>query len=391
MVSWDKKATKEERYIQIRAKLFENAEAIPDDILTDALEVLNSDHPENKRKNELLDRLLNGLIIAKFIQEWLLIPAKPEPEYPKIGTSEWQRQIQDKLSEYEDSIPTNIFKSARSVVYSQEIEGKEWEQKRLLDNFLKDIIKLRNLLEKWPQNFEPQPLVISPTFSDMKFIYIKPGNFHVTDGFYMQETPVTVGQWRIFAHETGYKTKAENDGWAYKWENKWVKKWVKKYIYWDNPKFYQTDNHPVTCICWNDTERFINWLNGKDNKKYRLPAEAEWEYACRAGTKTQYYTGDTEADLNRAGWYLVNSDSKTHPVCEKKPNAFGLYDMHGNVWEWCQDNYYPDIKTGNHVIRGGSYLHEKDFCSSGKRGGKETQENAYCDIGFRLVMKLKNS
>ena len=103
-------------------------------------------------------------------------------------------------------------------------------------------------------------------------------------------------------------------------------------------------SRPVINVSWEDAQAYIKWLNGKvrHNKTFRLPTEAEWEYACRANTKTLYYSGNKEEDLKQVGWYVENSGSQTHPVGEKKFNDFGLYDMHGNVWEWCQDWYDED-------------------------------------------------
>lgn len=93
--------------------------------------------------------------------------------------------------------------------------------------------------------------------------------------------------------------------------------------------------HPVENVSWNDAQEFIRRLNGmEDASNYRLPTEAEWEYACRAGS-----TGDYAGDLNAMTWYGENAGNTTHPVGQKRPNAWGLYDMHGNVWEWCQDWY----------------------------------------------------
>ena len=95
-------------------------------------------------------------------------------------------------------------------------------------------------------------------------------------------------------------------------------------------------DYPVDYISLHDTQEFIKRLNQKEEaNNYRLPTEGEWEYACRAGTFTRYYTGDRETDLDRAGWYKVNSGGLSHPVGGKEPNGYGLYDMHGNVWEWC--------------------------------------------------------
>ena len=107
-----------------------------------------------------------------------------------------------------------------------------------------------------------------------------------------------------------------------------------------NPSHFSGDNNPVEQVSWNDCQSFIAKLNELDHEHtYRLPTEAEWEYACRAGSTMGYGYGNDSAQLGQYAWYSDNSNSKTHPVGEKKPNAWGLYDMHGNGWEWCQDWY----------------------------------------------------
>lgn len=110
----------------------------------------------------------------------------------------------------------------------------------------------------------------------------------------------------------------------------------------NNPSYFKgDDNLPVENISWNDVQEFIKKLNKKeDTDKYHLPSEAEWEYAARAGTTTRYYFGDDGSKLDDYAWYSANSNSETHPVGKKKPNPWGLYDMHGNVWEWVQDTYH---------------------------------------------------
>src|SRR5436853_7544725 len=105
-----------------------------------------------------------------------------------------------------------------------------------------------------------------------------------------------------------------------------------------NPSKFQGADLPVESVSWNDVQKFIQILNSHSRKySYRLPTEAEWEYACRAGT-----AGDYAGKLDSMMWYGENSGGKTHPVGQKQSNAFGLYDMHGNVWEWCEDWYHEN-------------------------------------------------
>ncbi len=135
---------------------------------------------------------------------------------------------------------------------------------------------------------------------------------------------------------------------------------------WRFPAFEQKGDHPVVCISWPDAMAFCEWLSKRDGRTYRLPTEAEWEYACRAGTTTAYSFGDDESDVKGYGWYAGNSRGTTHPVGAKRPNPWGLFDLHGNVAEWCMDWYGtyprstltdpsgPDRGSGR-IIRGGSW------------------------------------
>ncbi|MBW2406661.1 MAG: formylglycine-generating enzyme family protein [Deltaproteobacteria bacterium] len=143
-----------------------------------------------------------------------------------------------------------------------------------------------------------------------------PHPVEITRPFYLQTTEVSQAQW--------------------------------KRIMGNNPSRFEDcgDDCPVEKVSWNDAQKFIEELNQmEDINKYRLPTEAEWEYACRAKTETAYSFGDEVDKLGEYAWYGDNSGGKTKPVGKKKPNAWGLYDMHGNVWEWVQDRY-GDYPTG---------------------------------------------
>lgn len=179
------------------------------------------------------------------------------------------------------------------------------------------------------------------------------------DSFYMGETEVTQGQW----HE----------------------------VMGDNPAEFKTGNPnmPVETVSWDDVQKFISRLNQKEGgNKYRLPTEEEWEYAARAGTTTKWYCGDDESCVSSIAWYGDNSGRITHPVKSKKPNAFGLYDMSGNIWElthscWRVDyNSREDCKYRS--SRGGSW----DNYAGGTRSANRSYsapDDRCSDIGFRLL------
>ena len=209
-------------------------------------------------------------------------------------------------------------------------------------------------------------------------------------------TEITVGQFRAFVKDTGYKTTAEKHGCS------WLcpcpdQMGGSRKLNWKNPGFEQTENHPAVTISYYDAKAFCKWLSEKTGQNFRLPTEAEWEYACRAST-----TGKYAGNVKEMAWFDATSKEHTHPVARKKPNAWGLYDMHGNVWEWCEDIYHwhyrnaPDDGSANtisdvsadiasrRVLRGGAWCRPETSCTSTYRyAGHRTF--CECGTGFRIV------
>ena len=221
-----------------------------------------------------------------------------------------------------------------------------------------------------------------PGGAKMEMVYCSPGEFtmgssateedrdeiqhrvRLTRGFWLGKYPVTQAQW--------------------------------KSVMGDNPSYFKGDNLPVENVSWNDFQKFVHEINACLGCGARLPTEAEWEYACRAGTTGDYGSKDRLDDM---GWYKNNSGDETHPVGQKKPNAWGLYDMHGNVCEWCNDWFgdYPSgsvtdpigAESGDHrVLRGGCYWSDAEECRSAYRGNMEGPEFGDPAYGFRLCCSV---
>ena len=226
--------------------------------------------------------------------------------------------------------------------------------------------------------------------------------------------PVTVGEFKKFVQATNYRTEAEKGDGAYSWTGEGWEEMSD--ANWKHHYFSQTDRNPVICVSWNDAQSYCRWLSEQTGKPYRLLSEAEWEYACRAGTTTQYSFGDYIPELKNYAWYDENStegmtlsfidkllgkgkNRQTHPVGEKKPNSWGLCDMHGNVSEWCEDVWHDNydgaptdgsawVENGEQhfrLLRGGSWNYTAYRCRSAYRSRSDRMGN---DDGFRLCVPL---
>jgi sulfatase modifying factor 1 len=246
-----------------------------------------------------------------------------------------------------------------------------------------------SVIPSTPIKAQPQPPSVPPTWKDpvtgMEFVFIKGGCFVMgdtfgdgdkdekpvhqvcVDDFYLGKYEVTQGQWEK--------------------------------VMGNNPSYFKNcgGNCPVEQVSWNDVQEFISRLNQRSGKRYRLPVEAEWEYAARSGGKREKWSGtSSEGELGQYAWYGGNSGSRTHPVGEKRPNGLGLYDMSGNVWEWCADwygeNYYQGSPRNNpkgpdngsyRVLRGGAWLNDPRLVRAAIRTwGAPASRSRY--IGFRL-------
>lgn len=228
--------------------------------------------------------------------------------------------------------------------------------------------------------------------------------------FLMDKTHISRGQFSAFVNTTGYD--AGNKCWVF--EGAWKER---DGANWRNPGYSQQDNHPVACINWNDAQAYADWLSRKTGKQYRLPTEAEWEYAARAGTTTARYWGDSpdpacgyanvgdqtlKSQVSGVTWETHNCNdgyAYTAPVASFKPNAFGLYDMQGNLWQWTADSYHENYNgaptDGNEwqgdgakrVLRGGSWFNSPQLVRAAYRSSGGPAFRLYGN-GFRLARTL---
>ncbi len=249
----------------------------------------------------------------------------------------------------------------------------------------------------------------------------------ITRGFHMARHEVTVGQFRQFLKASGHVPESVADGTgAYGFNAAYDPATTRRgdafegrdpRYSWAWPGFAQTDQHPVVNVTWHDAQALAAWLSKTEGRRYRLPTEAEWEYACRAGTRKQYHSGDDPASLQDVA-NVFDVDSAVHwpqwkafalpirdghaftaPVGQFAPNAWGLHDMHGNVWEWTADwhdeRYYQhspvDDPTGPadgsvHVRRGGSWHTWPIYARCSYRNWNSASTR-YTLVGIRLVME----
>jgi len=211
----------------------------------------------------------------------------------------------------------------------------------------------------------------SPESEKERYDYEGPEHEVHVRGFLMGRYPVTNAQYATFLKANPEVSEPE---------------------FWADRKFNEAQQ-PVVGVSWDDARRFAEWAG------MRLPTEAEWEYACRAGTTTRFYTGDKEEDLGRAGWYSANAGGQPHAVGGKEPNKFGLYDMHGNVWEWVEDDWHRSYdgapndgrawidspKRGSgRVLRGGAWINDPRDCRAAFRYVYVPHERLGT-FGFRVV------
>jgi formylglycine-generating enzyme required for sulfatase activity len=215
--------------------------------------------------------------------------------------------------------------------------------------------------------------------------------------FSIGRTEVTVAQFAVFARETGYRTAAETRGYVVDLDLLSGTLVRREGISWRNPGIAQDGSHPVVWVDWDDANAYARWLSGRTGHDYRLPTEAEWEYAARDGGKALRYAGaSTPDELGRYAWVEGNSGGTTHPAATREPNGAGLYDMNGNVWEWCADAFldYEDggepmqdpLGTGTELrsLRGGSWRTGPDVATNTYRNGYR-RDYSHSSIGFRLV------
>jgi formylglycine-generating enzyme required for sulfatase activity len=256
--------------------------------------------------------------------------------------------------------------------------------------------------EKISGDFGPSQGDVILNSIGMKLVYIQAGDFMMGSGLSPSQVSSQFGgnaDWYKDEHPQ-HKVKISEGFWIGQTE---VTQAQYRAVMDTNPSNFKGDNNPVEQVNWSDAMEFCKKLSQKEiGRTYTLPTEAQWEYACRAGTSTVFSFGNSESSLGDYAWYKSNSNDKTHPVGQKRPNDFGLYDMHGNVWEWCRDwydsGYYnkniitdPENKQGdsNRVLRGGCWDHTPVYFRSAERARFDT-DSRYNNSGFRVVLSVSS-
>ncbi len=284
----------------------------------------------------------------------------------------------------------------------QKLEDKRLEQERLEQEQQKQA-HIANLPQPINQLINDLVAVEGGTFmmGGNEYSNEKPIHEVTLSSFYIGKYQVTLAQFKAFIEDSRYKTDAEKktDGYgSYVYEgNSWKKKDGIDWRHNVEGKLQTNDQHPVIHVSWNDATEYCKWLSRKTGKNYTLPTEAEWEYAARGGNKSKGFTYAGSNNIDEVAWYDKNSGNKTQPVGQKLPNELGIYDMSGNVWEWCQDwydeNYYKNSPANNptgpstssyRVLRGGSWSSDAVYCRVANRFNRTPATRDFI-VGFRVV------
>ncbi|MBU4485713.1 MAG: SUMF1/EgtB/PvdO family nonheme iron enzyme [Candidatus Delongbacteria bacterium] len=326
-------------------------------------------------KHEKLENLRDEVNASKYPEVKQKILPLLEPVYQKIKESKGQKQAEL------ETLKPQFEKDIKDMEEMQTSSLSDELKEKYLDGFKKKwadyarIQKDLNLARKYKMLFIPK------TLGEM--IYVEGGTFQMCDtksdkkpmhnvtlsDFYIGKTEITQAQYQAVMGE--------------------------------NPSRFKADNLPVESVTWNDAVEFCRKLSQKDGVTYRLPTEAEWEYAARGGSISRGYEYSGSVNIEEVTWYTSNSGRTTHPVAAKKPNELGIYDMSGNVWEWCSDwnGDYPNGAQTNptgtssgsyHVLRGGGWDFDAYYCKVAFRPGTGSPAYSNFDgIGFRVIRRVE--
>ncbi|RLT11708.1 MAG: hypothetical protein DWI22_00640 [Planctomycetota bacterium] len=241
----------------------------------------------------------------------------------------------------------------------------------------------------------------SVTVHGVTFAFIPPGDFDYGDdavpvrlekGFYLSQSEVTIGQFKVFAEAQSFPTVAEENGaggWGQDPASPHIKRWIQgPTFFWNNlGAQFVTEQHPATSLAYTDMIAFCDWLSRETRSTIRLPTEQEWEYACRCGRRGRWSFGDDPQQLKEYAWFETSADNDLHPTCMLKPNAWGLYDMHGNEDERC---LVPEAEesgySGSGPIRGGNIFSPVEETTSSSR--RMSWLNMPSQDAFRILMEL---
>jgi formylglycine-generating enzyme required for sulfatase activity len=340
-----------------------------------------------------------------------------------VALGKLQQQYEDKLSQATDTVRSDKVEQDRLAeqarqerVLKEKQAKKERISKAKKDKAYKLIRSLKSKMKTIPAGSFNMGDLSGEGEDDEK-----PVHTVKLKSFKLSKTEVTVSEFRQFVKATGYRTDAEKGTggklgcYGYKDDEHDEQGWRADYN-WKSPGFDQTDNHPVTCVSFNDAKAFINWINKYSNKTFRLPSESQWEYAARAGSKTKFYFGNDSKSLCEYGnildktpnsegqTWIKGADCKggyfsgTSSVGKYKSNQFGLKDMLGNIWEWnrdCWKDSYQNapadgtarISSGDcskRVLRGGSWINGPGSLGSANRFRSSPGHRNY-SFGFRLL------